>query len=113
MIEVVHLLDDFAFGGVTRALTVFDHPELTTHARSRTHAIGKDLVADRFDADLLVTHVPPCWSRLPFLLSLRMRNRHARLVHVEHSADTHRTKITRLVVADQLPILFGHEHRQL
>ncbi|MXP10399.1 glycosyltransferase family 4 protein [Pseudoblastomonas halimionae] len=85
MIDVVHLLDDFAFGGVTRALTVFDHPDLTEHARSRTVAIGKDRLAESFDADLLVTHVPPCWSRLGFLLSLRLRNRDARLVHVEHS----------------------------
>ncbi|QWC57443.1 glycosyltransferase [Erythrobacter sp. 3-20A1M] len=85
MIDVVHLLDDFAFGGVTRALTVFDHPELAAHARSRTVAIGKDLIAKRFDAEVLVTHVPPRWSRLPFLLSLRMRNAGARLVHVEHS----------------------------
>ena len=85
MIDVVHLLDDFAFGGVTRALTLFEHPELTKHARSRTVAIGKDPLAERFDAELLVTHVPPCWSRLGFLLSLRMRNQDARLVHVEHS----------------------------
>ena len=85
MINVVHLLDDFAFGGVTRALTLFDHCELTEHARSRTVAIGKELLAEKFDADLLVTHVPPCWSRLGFLLSLRMRNRDAHLVHVEHS----------------------------
>ncbi|MFW2447457.1 MAG: hypothetical protein ACN4E6_09020 [Qipengyuania pacifica] len=85
MIDVVHLLDDFAFGGVTRALTVFDRPELTEHARSRTVAIGKDRLAERYDADLLVTHVPPSWARLGFLVSLRMRNRDARLVHVEHS----------------------------
>ena len=85
MIDVVHLLDDFAFGGVSRALTVFERPELTGHARSRTVAIEQDRLAPVFDADLVVTHIPPCWSRLGYLLSLRMRNRSARLVHVEHS----------------------------
>ena len=84
MIDVVHLLDDFALDDVQRTLTVFDRPELTAHACSRTVTIGKRLLAERFDADLLVTHVSPNWSSLPFLLSLRRCNRDARLVHVEH-----------------------------
>lgn len=85
MIQAVHLLDDFAFGGVTRAMTLFGHHELTKHGRSKIEAVGDDAFARSYDAQLIVTHIPPRWSRLPFLASLRARNPHARLVHVEHS----------------------------
>lgn len=85
MIQAIHLLDDFAFGGVTRAMTLFDHDDLTKFGRSKVEAVGDDKLAKRYDAHLIVTHFPPCWARLTFLASLRARNPHARLVHVEHS----------------------------
>ncbi|WP_299307718.1 glycosyltransferase family 4 protein [uncultured Croceicoccus sp.] len=86
MIRVVHLLDDFAMGGVTRALSMFSHPRIALHATSRTVAMGSTARdAAHLDADLIVIHVPPRWSRMPYLAALRLRNRHARIVQVEHS----------------------------
>ena len=86
MIRAVHLLDDFAMGGVTRALGVFDEDELAGTVQSRTVPVAMSgQLAPKLDADLIVLHMPPSWRRLPWLASLRLRNRRARIVHVEHS----------------------------
>jgi glycosyltransferase involved in cell wall biosynthesis len=87
MIRMVHLLDDMAMGGVTRALSLFDDPSITALAHSRVVAMGRD--APSLDADLIVIHVPPRWSRLPFLAALRYHNPAARIVHVEHTYTRH------------------------
>lgn len=85
-IRIVHLLDDFALGGVTKGLGVYDDPAFADVAESRTVAIRSDaIVAPRVDADIIVTHFPPNWRRILFLLSLKARNPGARLMHVEHS----------------------------
>ena len=86
MIHIVHLLDDFAMGGVTRALSLFEDPRMTRLSRSVTLPMGRKMrEAPALDADLIVIHVPPSWERLPYLAALRRRNPHARIVQVEHS----------------------------
>lgn len=86
MIKAVHLLDDFAMGGVMRALSIFEEPELSGIVQSRTVPVSaQDRIAPHYDADVIVLHLPPSWKRLPWLLSLRLRNPNARIVHVEHS----------------------------
>ena len=86
MIDIVHLLDDFAMGGVTRALTLFDEPAITRLARSRVSPIQPSVrLAPKIDADIIVDHIPLSWSRLSFLASLRVRNSSARFFHMEHS----------------------------
>ena len=86
MIDIVHLLDDFAMGGVTRALTLFDEPAITRLARSRVSPIQPGVrLAPKIDAEIIVDHIAISWSRLSFLASLRARNRKARILHVEHS----------------------------
>ncbi|MXP14180.1 glycosyltransferase [Altererythrobacter confluentis] len=86
MIRIVHLLDDFAMGGVSRALSLFEEPTMTRLSRSTTLAMQRNMSdAPLLDADLIVIHVPPCWSRLPYLAALRKRNLQARIVQVEHS----------------------------
>ena len=86
MIRIAHLLDDFAMGGVTRALSLFEDPRMTRVSRSTTVAMTRKMRdAPVLDADLIVIHVPPCWSRLPYLAALRQRNPQARIVWVEHS----------------------------
>ncbi len=86
MLKVVHLLDDFSMGGVTRALTVFDNPKLENLAKSKVHPIRADaLLAPQIAADVIVDHMPFSIRRLPFLASLRFRNQEAMIVHVEHS----------------------------
>ncbi|QJQ31245.1 glycosyltransferase family 4 protein [Sphingomonas lacunae] len=85
-LQIVHLLDDFALGGVTKGLDVYNDPGFTDVAESRTVAIKSDaVIAPRVDADIIVTHFPPNWRRILFLLSLKARNPHASLLHVEHS----------------------------
>ncbi|MXO66344.1 glycosyltransferase family 4 protein [Altericroceibacterium endophyticum] len=86
MIRAVHLLDDFAMGGVTRSLLLHERPELASIARSTVVPVAASCrVAPHYDADLIITHFPPSWKRLSFLASLRLRNPKARLIHVEHS----------------------------
>lgn len=86
MIRIVHLLDDFGMGGVTRALSLFDDPRLRAIADSCTRTIGERISdAQTFDADMIVIHTPARWSRLPYLAALRMRNPQARIIQVEHS----------------------------
>jgi glycosyltransferase involved in cell wall biosynthesis len=85
-LTAVHLLDDFALGGITKSLAAFDHPELARIVTSRVVAVAPGWsLAPRFDADIIVTHFPPSWRALPFLIALRRRNPVARIIHVEHS----------------------------
>lgn len=86
MIKVAHLLDDFAMGGVTRALTLFDEPALAARAHSKVIPVNSDArLAPCMEADLIVDHRALSWKRLVFLASLRALNPKARIVHVEHS----------------------------
>ncbi|TWJ06537.1 glycosyltransferase family 4 protein [Altererythrobacter ishigakiensis] len=86
MIKVAHLLDDFAMGGVTRALTLFDEPALAARVHSKVTPVNSDArLAPCIKADLIVDHMALSWKRLVFLASLRARNPKARIVHVEHS----------------------------
>lgn len=86
MIKISHLLDDFAMGGVTQALKLFETPRVRANAISEIVRIAPGATfARRYDADLIVVHVPPRWGRLPYLASLRMMNPRARIIQVEHS----------------------------
>lgn len=85
-LRCVHLNTDFSFGGVTRALGIFDHPEICKHVHSRMIPIRMAVApAPRLDADVIINHATPNWAALPFLFILRLRNRHSRMVHIEHS----------------------------
>lgn len=84
--RLVNLLDDFALGGVSRGLGIFDSWPVRTVVEPEVVAIDrKAMLAPALDADVIVTHFPPSWRRLAFLASLRMHNPEARIVHVEHS----------------------------
>lgn len=84
-LRCVHLNDDFSMGGVVKALGVFDLPDLARLAASEVKRVIPRGLAPKLEADMIVTHFPPSWSALPFLISLRARNPRARLVHIEHS----------------------------
>lgn len=85
-LRLVNLLDDFALGGVSRALGLFASPQIAALATCRTEAVAGDaLLAQAYDADILVVHFPPNWRRLAWVASLRWRNRGARIIWVEHS----------------------------
>ena len=86
MIRAAHLLDDFALGGVSKGLAVFDEPELASIVQSRVEPMAPGVrLARRYDADILFLHSPPSWQRLAWQLSLRLLNPEARIIHVEHS----------------------------
>ena len=83
---LVNLLDDFALGGVTRGLSVFDSEPIRAVVDTSVLAVGANaVIAPRVKAEVIVLHFPPNWRRLLFLASLRLRNPHARIIHVEHS----------------------------
>jgi len=84
--RLANLLDDFAFGGVSRALGIFASQPVRDAADCRVVAVSPEAaLAPRLDADVIVLHFPPNWRRLAFLFSLRLRNPSARIIHVEHS----------------------------
>ena len=84
--RVVHLLDDFGLGGVTKSLDFQSHPGIKAVACCSIQPVKPSLaIAPALDADVIMTHFPPSWATLPFLLSLKLRNPAARLIHVEHS----------------------------
>lgn len=86
MIRITHLLDDFSMGSATCSLAHFDDPRIADRAQSQAIAIGDvPWEACDLDADLIVVHPSPCWSRLNFLASLRAENPDARIVQVEHT----------------------------
>lgn len=86
MKTAVHLLDDFAMGGVMRALSLFEEPELADILKSRVEPVPTTArLAKRYDADLIVVHIPPSWRRMPWIVSLRALNPTAHIIHVEHS----------------------------
>lgn len=85
-LHCVHLIDDFAMDDLVNGLAIFDHPLVSAIARSSVRDVGpQGSLAPKLDADVIVTHFSPRWSSLGFALSLRLRNPHARIVHVEHS----------------------------
>lgn len=84
--KLVNLLDDFALGGVSRGLGIFDSAPVRAVVDPLVIGInGRALIAPRIDTDVIVTHFPPNWRRLVFLASLRRRNPRAIIIHVEHS----------------------------
>lgn len=85
-VRIVNLLDDMAFGGVTRALGVFDTSPLMALADSRTVAVPfNSMVPPRDPADVYIVHFTVNWRRIVFLAQLRARHPRAKVVLVEHS----------------------------
>ncbi len=84
--KLVNLLDDFAMGGVTRGLTIFDSDAICAVVEPRVEAIAPGaMFAPHFDAEIIVLHVPPGWQRLMYVSSLRLRNPQAKIIWIEHS----------------------------
>jgi len=109
--RIVHLLEDSSFGGITENLKLFDSPEIAErYDVSIKHVSPAGRIAPRIGADIIVIHYTHSWSRLPFLWSLRQRNRQAKIVHMEHSysaewADIYVPNLTRF---RSLMKLVGH-----
>lgn len=85
-ISIVHLVDSDASCSLRRVLTFLQsNPRLS---RQATHSVqtlrGDTLALGRIQADMIVSHLPIAWRRLPALMSLRAMNPTTPLVHMEH-----------------------------
>jgi D-inositol-3-phosphate glycosyltransferase len=85
--KVLHLVDDVTAGGVMR---VVDHivtsPDLAAMARHSVMQVPRGKVStQKYNADLIVSHLSISWRNLPLLIATRAANASTRLVHVEHS----------------------------
>ncbi len=85
--QIVHLLDDVALGGVTKNLELFQHPAFGRRFETvveEAHPVWS--IAPQFpDAGVIVVHFSMSWNTLPFMYSLASRNSSAQLILVHHS----------------------------
>ena len=84
-LRIIHLVDDGNVGGVTANLRLFDEPLLRQIAQSEIwHLNPKWSVAPVLAADVVILHCPVSWAIIPFLISLRTKNPHVQMMHMEH-----------------------------
>lgn len=81
----VHILDDLAMGGVTRALKNFEHPTLSNIAPHSSIDIRKDRVRAQSPNDVAIVHFTANWKKLNWLLDLRLRGGFKRIILIEHT----------------------------
>ncbi len=81
----VHILDDLAMGGVTRALKNFEHPSLTKIGVHDVVDIRADNVRASSEEDIAIIHFTANWKKLGWLLDLRLRGGFSRIILIEHS----------------------------
>lgn len=85
MIRVAHILDDTQLGGVTQHLELFNHSRLKSVAISRVLTVDSAKAAPVVVCDVIILHLTISWRKMPFLLSLRLRNPEATIILEEHS----------------------------
>ncbi|MEL6859432.1 MAG: glycosyltransferase [Pseudomonadota bacterium] len=83
--NIVHILDDLAMGGVTRALNNFDTPELADIGHHKTVDIRTARVRAETPNDVAVIHFTANWKKLGWLLDLRVRGGFSRIILIEHT----------------------------
>jgi D-inositol-3-phosphate glycosyltransferase len=84
---VLHLVDDVTAGGVMRVVDhIMTSPDLAATAQHSVLQVPRGKVStQKYDADLIVSHLSISWRNLPLLIAARAANASTRLVHVEHS----------------------------
>ena len=83
--RIIHILDDLAMGGVTRALKNFEHPTLAFAGQHETVDIREDKVRATSKNDIAVVHFTANWKKLGWLLDLRVRGGFSKIVLIEHT----------------------------
>ncbi|MEO0785606.1 MAG: glycosyltransferase family 4 protein [Pseudomonadota bacterium] len=83
--RIVHVLDDLAMGGVTRALKNFEHPQLSGLGKHVTVDIRTAAVRATSPDDIAIVHFTASWRKLPWLADLRFRGRFSRIILIEHT----------------------------
>ncbi|MEO0607888.1 MAG: glycosyltransferase family 4 protein [Pseudomonadota bacterium] len=83
--RIVHVLDDTAMGGVTRALENFQHPALVAFGAQETRDMRHSTVRATSRRDIAVIHFTANWQKLAWLLDLRLRGGFSKLILIEHT----------------------------
>ena len=83
--RIVHVLDDLAMGGVTRALKNFEHPGLAGIGKHETVDIRKANVRATGSDDIAVIHFTANWRKLPWLADLRLCGGFSKVILIEHT----------------------------
>ena len=84
-IRIVHVLDDLAMGGVTRALKNFEHPKLKDIGAHDIVDIRKEKVRAASADEIAVVHFTANWKKLSWLLDLKTRGGFSRIILIEHT----------------------------
>jgi glycosyltransferase involved in cell wall biosynthesis len=84
-VKIIHVLDDLAMGGVTRALKNFEHPSLAALGAHEHVDIRETRVRASGPKDIAIVHFTANWKKLGWLLDLRLRGGFDRIILVEHS----------------------------
>ena len=86
MLNLVHLIDDVAVGGVVTALNNFKDPRLRPITVSAIDEIEPRFArAKAYKDDIIILHFTMSWAKLPYLLHLRLKNPDRQIFLVEHS----------------------------
>ena len=83
--RIVHILDDLAMGGVTRALKNFEHPALNAIGKHEYVDVREGAVRAASNQDIAVVHFTCNWRKLDWLLKLKLRGGFARIILIEHT----------------------------
>ncbi|MCI4643610.1 MAG: glycosyltransferase family 4 protein [Hyphomonadaceae bacterium] len=83
--RIVHILDDLAMGGVTRALGNFADPRLAGFGEHVTLDLNAGLPRAHSRADIAVLHFTMNWRKLAQLVKLRALGGFSRVILIEHT----------------------------
>ncbi len=83
--RIVHILDDLAMGGVTRALKNFEHPELAELGAHDIVDIRNSKIRATSPGDIAIVHFTANWKKLRWLAELRLFGGFARIILIEHT----------------------------
>lgn len=83
--RIVHVLDDLAMGGVTRALKNFETADLAVLGTHETVDIRSHPVRATSRDDVAIVHFTANWKKLGWLLDLRLRGRFKKIILIEHT----------------------------
>ena len=83
--RILHLLDDLAMGGVTRALKNFEHPMLQEYGRHKVMEIGSKPPQAELPTDIAIIHFTMNWRKLPWLVQLKRCGGFQKIILIEHT----------------------------
>jgi glycosyltransferase involved in cell wall biosynthesis len=83
--RIVHVLDDLAMGGVTRALKNFQAADLAGLGKHETVDIRSQTVKATSRDDIAIVHFTANWKKFSWLLNLRARGRFKKVILIEHT----------------------------